>query len=181
MSDISETLEKFMLKDNKTGVIIRLGRQEDIEQIISIESICFPAAEAASAESFHRRFGAFPENFIVAQHEENKKVIGFINGCCTDSPELPDELYSNEKLHVKNGKYQTVFGIDTLPEFQRNGIGTKLMQNLIKLSKIRGKKGVVLTCKDHLIRFYEKFGFELRGRSRSTHGGAVWNDMVLVF
>ena len=110
-----------------------------------------------------------------------KKIIGFINGCTTDKPELPDELYHNEKLHKKDGDYQTVFGIDVLPEYRKNGVGGKMMESLIKLSKERGKKGIVLTCKEHLIHFYEKFGYKNMGKSNSVHGGAVWYDMLNLF
>ena len=55
------------------------------------------------------------------------------------------------------------------------------MESLIKLSKERGKKGIVLTCKEHLIHFYEKFGYKNMGKSNSVHGGAVWYDMLNLF
>ena len=164
---------------------IRLANKEDLESIINIESICFPAAEAAKKEDFIKRFEKFPENFIVSEIEtdENskKKVIGFINGCTTDKPELPDILYHDVNLHKKDGDYQTVFGIDVLPEYRKNGIATKMMEYLIKLSKERGKKGMVLTCKEHLIHFYERFGYKNMGKSSSVHGGAVWYDMIYNF
>ena len=175
-----EDLEVFKTKKNQE-ITIRLANKNDIEQIIKIESICFPKAEAATAESFHQRFEVFPENFIVAEDKKENKIVGFINGCTTDKPELPDELYEDANLHKKDGDYQTVFGIDTLPEYQHQGIASHLMNNLIEVSKKRNKKGIVLTCKDHLIHFYEKFGYKCYGVSKSNHGGAKWNDMVLNF
>ena len=39
--------------------------------------------------------------------------------------------------------------------------------------------GFVLTCKDHLIPFYESCGFRFKGVSKSVHGNAKWNDMVI--
>ena len=40
--------------------------------------------------------------------------------------------------------------------------------------------GVVLTCKDRLIHYYEKFGFVNEGlTAKSTHGGAEWYQMRL--
>jgi ribosomal protein S18 acetylase RimI-like enzyme len=170
--------------NNKYSCSVRLAKKEDLDDIINIESICFPAAEAAKKEDFIKRFETFPENFLVSEIKENnnnKKIIGFINGCTTDKPELPDELYHNEKLHKKDGDYQTVFGIDVLPEYRKNGVGGKMMESLIKLSKERGKKGIVLTCKEHLIHFYEKFGYKNMGKSKSVHGGAVWYDMLNKF
>ena len=124
-------------------------------------------------------FFAFKENFFVAI--EDGEVVGFINGCTTNSPELPDELYHDTSLHNPNGAYQTVFGLDVLPKYRRNGIAENLLNYFIQISKARGKKGIVLTCKDYLVHYYKKFGFEHKGVSASSHGGAKWNDMVLIF
>lgn len=158
---------------------VREANRADLEEIIIIESECFPIAEAAKEEDIRKRFDAFKENFIVAVEEG--KVVGFINGCTTDKPELPDELYHDTKLHNPNGDYQTVFGLDVLPNFRNKGIAEKLLNSFIELSKERGKKGMVLTCKDHLVHYYEKFGFKNQGVSDSSHGGAKWNDMILFF
>ncbi|MDZ5254027.1 GNAT family N-acetyltransferase [Clostridium sp. LIBA-8841] len=158
---------------------IREANRADLEEIIVIEGECFPVAEAAKEKDIRKRFDAFKENFIVAV--KDGKVIGFINGCTTDKPELPDELYHDTKLHNPNGDYQTVFGLDVLLEFRKNGVAEKLLNRLIELSKERGKKGMVLTCKDHLVHYYEKFGFKNHGVSDSSHGGAKWNDMILLF
>ena len=40
---------------------------------------------------------------------------------------------------------------------------------------------LVLTCKDHLVHYYAKFGFVSEGVSGSTHGGVVWYQMRLTF
>ena len=39
----------------------------------------------------------------------------------------------------------------------------------------------VLTCKDKLVHYYEKFGFQNEGVSESVHGGAMWYQMRLTF
>ena len=39
----------------------------------------------------------------------------------------------------------------------------------------------LITCKDRLVHYYEKFGFVNEGKSASVHGGAVWYDMRLTF
>jgi putative heme iron utilization protein len=44
---------------------------------------------------------------------------------------------------------------------------------------IENKSSVILTCKDHLIKYYETFGYVNLGVSSSVHGGAKWYDMVL--
>ena len=38
-----------------------------------------------------------------------------------------------------------------------------------------------LTCKDRLIGFYARFGYQDEGVSESTHGNVVWHQMRLRF
>jgi len=160
-------------------IIIRPAIADDVVKIAYIEEKCFPPAEAASLKSFLERFMAFPECFFVA--ELDGKVVGHINGCITDSPKLPDELYHNTSLHRPNGAWQTVFGIAVLPEYQHRGIARALMGHFINTAKKQKKAGLILTCKDEKIGFYESFGYVNEGVSESSHGGAKWNDMVLRF
>lgn len=164
---------------NTKEIIIRQATADDITRIAQIEEKCFPAAEAASIKSFFERFMAFPECFFVA--EVDGIVVGHINGCVTDSPELHDALYHNTALHQPNGLWQTVFGIAVLPEYQHQGIASALMRNFKRETEKRGKNGIVLTCKDEKISFYKGFGFEHVGVSKSSHGGAKWNDMICKF
>ena len=158
---------------------MRLAKQSDLETIMNIEKICFPKAEAASSKEFRERFEVFGDCFFVAEKEN--QIVGFINGCKTDQPLLPDELYHDTSLHCPQGKYQTVFGLDVLPQYQHQGIAQALMNAFIDNAKKQGCLGMVLTCKNHLIGFYEQFGYVHQGISASNHGGAQWNDMLLIF
>lgn len=160
-------------------LVIRSAQADDVIKIAEIEDKCFPPAEAASLKSFLERFMAFPECFLVAEVEG--KVVGHINGCVTDCPSLPDALYHNTSLHQPEGLWQTVFGLAVLPEYQHKGIARALMRQFQKMAKERGKEGVVLTCKEAKIGFYESLGFQCEGVSESSHGGATWNDMILKF
>lgn len=159
--------------------MIRQAVADDIAKIAAVEEKCFPPAEAASIKSFFERFMAFPECFLVA--EVDGKVVGHINGCITDSPKLVDALYHNTSLHCPDGPWQTVFGIAVLPEYQHQGIASELMKNFKEAAKQNGRKGIILTCKDAKIGFYEKLGFVYDGVSESSHGSARWNDMILKF
>ncbi|MDO4273863.1 MAG: GNAT family N-acetyltransferase [Eubacteriales bacterium] len=154
---------------------IRGALLEEAEEIAAVEAECFPEAEAASLEEIRGRMVLFPENFLVARADG--RIIGFINGCTTDKPVLGDELYHDPSLHKKDGDIQTVFGLDVLPEYRRRGIAGRLLRTLCELSRERGKKAVILTCKEYLIPFYESCGFVNHGLSGSQHGGAVWYDM----
>ena len=159
---------------------IRNVKAEDLDQVTEVEALCFPAAEAATEESFRKRIETFPESFLVAENESGK-IIGFINGCVTDERTIRDEMFEDSGLHRADGMYQSIFGLDVIPEYRRQGVAADLMNHLIQTAKARGKKGMILTCKNRLIHYYEKFGYRSLGISGSVHGGAIWYDMLLEF
>lgn len=55
------------------------------------------------------------------------------------------------------------------------------MKNMIETAKAENRKGLVLTCKDHLVKYYSKFGFIDEGISESNYGGVIWHEMRLSF
>lgn len=162
-----------------TEINIRYVTAEDLDQVTAVEAACFPAAEAAGRESFKRRIETFPECFFVAVHDG--RIIGFINGCATDERTIRDEMFENSSLHKKDGIYQSIFGLDVLEEYRGQGVAAKLMEHMIQDAEAKGRRGLILTCKDRLIHYYSKFGYENLGVSASVHGGAVWYDMLLEF
>ena len=133
----------------------------------------------ASHEEVVKRMGAFPENFVVAVKDE--QIVGFINGGTTDKPVLPDEFYHDITLHRKDGEIQTVFGLNVIPEYRHQGIAGELVEYFKELAKERGKKALILTCKEHMIPFYESHGLKKLGVADSCHGGATWYDMQIWF
>ncbi|ELP94671.1 hypothetical protein EIN_038210 [Entamoeba invadens IP1] len=151
----------------------------DLDEIYSIEKTCFPPLEAATRESLNSRINTFKNSFYVGKI--NGKIVGFINGAVTDRTTICDEMFDDTTMHIKDGKYQSIFGLDVLPEFQHRGLAQQLMRHFIKNAKENGRLGLILTCKDKLIGFYEQFGYKSTGVSKSTHGNVVWYDMILQF
>jgi ribosomal protein S18 acetylase RimI-like enzyme len=160
-------------------VTIREVQLTDLDRLAEIEAICFPEAEAAPRSSLQARIQTFPECFLVA--ETAGLLIGFINGCATNSPVIYDELFITTEYHIPDGKNLTVFGLDVIPEYRRQGIAAQLMDHFIYLARNTGRKGVILTCKERLVHYYETFGYVNNGVSQSAHGGAEWFDMTLAF
>lgn len=151
----------------------------ELNAVTEVEASCFPQAEAATKASFEQRIETFPESFFVA--EIDGKIIGFINGCIINETAIYDELFNDAALHVPDGAYQTIFGLDVIPEYRKQGIAAQLMNHFIEVSRSAGRKGVILTCKEKLICYYSKFGFKNKGVSESKHGGSEWYDMILEF
>ncbi|CDC47824.1 acetyltransferases [Clostridium sp. CAG:58] len=99
----------------------------------------------------------------------------------TNETTIRDEMYEDSSLHDPKGAYQSIFGLDVLPEYRNCGIAALLMEHMIGDARAKGRRGLILTCKDRLIHYYEKFGYKNMGVSASVHGGAVWYDMLLEF
>lgn len=104
-----------------------------------------------------------------------------VNGMVTEQADLIDEMYCDESLHNDNGKWQMIFGVDTHPNYRKKGLAAVVMNAFIDNARIEGRKRVVLTCKESLISYYEKFGFASEGKSESIRGNAIWYQMRLKF
>ena len=175
VEDVVEGLRPYLKR--KVKYTIRPVREEDLKKVAEVEAVCFPAAEAAGYEDFIERYQTCQNSFFVAETEEGE-IAGFCNGCCADTDYLADALYHDASLHNPDGDYQMIFGLDVNPKFQKQGIGEALMRHMVKSAGERGKKAVVLTCKDHMIPFYKRIGYEYIELSDSTHGGAAWHKMM---
>lgn len=159
---------------------IRYATIEDIKAITAVETECFPPAEAATEKEFIERVRYYGNHFWLMFEQE--KLIAFVDGFATDEPDLTDEMYENASMHNENGAWQMIFGVNTLPTYRKYGYAGKLIRRAIEDAKQQGRKGLVLTCKDKLVPYYAKFGFQDEGvTDKSTHGNVVWHQMRLTF
>ena len=158
---------------------IRNATMEDLPAVAAVEAACFPATEAATEEEFAGRLAHYAGHFWLLF--EQGELVAFVDGFCTDTPDLTDAMYADASLHDENGAWQMIFGVNTLPRCRRRGYAGLLLQRAIADARAQGRKGVVLTCKEKLLHYYAKFGFVNEGVSGSTHGGVVWYQMRLRF
>ena len=159
---------------------IRTATPHDLEEIAKVEAQCFLPAEAAPKEAFVSRLQYYPNHFWLLF--DGDRLIAFVDGMVTDEADLTDEMYENAQMHNENGKWQMIFGVNTLPAYRKKGYAAKLLQTAIADAKKQGRKGLVLTCKDALVEYYAKLGFVDEGiTEKSTHGNVAWHQMRLVF
>ena len=158
---------------------LRHAAMADLSALTAVEAACFPPAEAATGEDFARRLAVYPDHFWLLW--EGDRLVSFVNGMATDEPDLRDEMYQNAALHQPDGAWQMIFGVNTLPDCRRRGYAARALQAAIDDARAAGRKGLVLTCKDHMVHYYAKFGFVEEGMSGSTHGGVAWYQMRLTF
>ncbi len=159
---------------------IRTATIKDLDAVTAVEAACFPAAEAATQDEFEERIRHYGGHFWLML--DGNRLISFVDGFVTNEPDLTDEMYENAGMHNETGAWQMIFGVNTLPAYRNHGYAGQLIQCAIDDARRQGRKGLVLTCKDHLVPYYAKFGFVNEGVSeKSVHGGAVWNQMRLKF
>ena len=158
---------------------IRNATLKDLPAIAAVEAQCFPAAEAATAEEFAGRLARYANHFWLLF--EQGELAAFVDGFCTDMPDLTDEMYADAALHSETGAWQMIFGVNTVPRCRRQGYAGQLLERAIADARAQGRKGLVLTCKDRLVHYYAKFGFVNEGVSGSTHGNVTWYQMRLTF
>lgn len=161
-------------------MLIRTATIKDLDAVTAVEAECFPPAEAATRKDFEGRLSEYANHFWLMF--EGDKLISFVDGFVTDQEDLTDEMYENAEMHDENGKWQMIFGVNTVPAYRKKGYAGQLLERAISDAKEQGRAGLVLTCKDKLVHYYAKFGFVDEGVSeKSTHGNVVWHQMRLTF
>lgn len=166
-------------------MIIRKATISDLKAVSQVEQACFPPAEAATEASFRDRLAHYAQHFLL-MFEENTdgtegRLISFVDGFCTDLADLTDEMYADAAMHNEQGAWQMIFGVNTLPEYRRQGKAGTLLKEFIRIAREEGRSGLVLTCKEEKLHWYASFGFENEGVSGSEHGGVLWYQMRLTF
>lgn len=178
---------------------IRHATLDDAAAIASVEAACFPAAEAADEREVRARLAVYPNHFWLMVDDKaaadadnamvnaadstlhDGRLVAFVNGFVTDEADLTDEMYEDASMHDEHGAWQMIFGVDTAPEYRHHGYASMLLRAAIEDARAAGRAGLVLTCKDRLIGFYERLGFVNEGVSGSTHGDVTWYQMRLRF
>ena len=73
----------------------RFIRPEEAEAAAEIEAICFPPSETCTLDIMKERVSLAGDCFLVAIDRETGRMIGFVNGLCTNEWSLRDELFTD--------------------------------------------------------------------------------------
>jgi len=154
--------------------------EDEAEQAVVIEQICFPPNEACSEKNMKERIARAPELFLVAVDKKTGKVAGFLNGLATNESVFRDEFFINADLHEPNGENIMLLGLDVLPEFRGQGLARELMHQYLRRERENNRKIIILTCLKSKVEMYRKMGFLDKGISGSSWGGEEWHEMSQV-
>ncbi|SMQ51004.1 unnamed protein product [Zymoseptoria tritici ST99CH_3D7] len=182
----------------------------DVESCVLLENAAFPPNERASREKFQYRLkncGELSLGIFTSQEtsdavtaetaapvysgapERKAVLLGHIlatkstNTTVTDGDmAVPSDTPDAQGGHNHEGRTICIHSIAVLPEYQRRGLGSTLLKAYLQRMDSHGVADrVALIAHDHLIPYYEKFGFVNQGESKAQFGGGGWFDMVLEF
>ena len=154
-------------------------RQADLsnwEEILAIEQLNFPAAEAAGAEVLKERIEQIADTFLLA--ELHGQLAGYIVGPAIQARYLTYDLFSRVGANSPEGGFIAVQSLSVHPDFQRQGVGTLLLAALKETAVQQHRQGITLLCPDELVAYYEMNGFIHEGITDSSHASAIWSNMV---
>jgi ribosomal-protein-alanine N-acetyltransferase len=130
-------------------IVIQRMSQEDVEEVTRLEKICFsdPWSREAFMEELRLKL-AIP---LVVRWGE--KVIGYT---CL--------WHLDDQLEVAN------FAVS--PDYQRKGIGEKIMKKILLEAKERSCRSIILSVRESniaAVKLYTKFGFVEVGRRKKYY------------
>ncbi|KAI5366237.1 Putative GNAT domain, acyl-CoA N-acyltransferase [Septoria linicola] len=181
----------------------------DIESCVRLEDAAFPPQERASREKFQYRLkhcgqlslGIFTSDensdattastalpAYSGAPERKSILLGHIVSTMTTNPTvtdndmaIPSTEHPDAKLgHKPEGRTVCIHSLAVLPEYQGRSLGSTLMKAYLQRLKTQSVADhAALIAHDHLIPYYERFGFRNRGPSKAQFGGGGWYDMVV--
>jgi len=81
--------------------------------------------------------------------------------------------------HQEEGRTICLHSFGVLPKYQKRGVGRILLMAYLQQMNSAGiADRVSLIAHDHLVPYYEKYGFQNKGSSKVQFGGGGWYDMV---
>ncbi|KAL5361068.1 hypothetical protein BJX96DRAFT_151353 [Aspergillus floccosus] len=177
----------------------------NVDDCVNVES-AFPEQERCTRDKFIYRLNRCPELCLglftlpVLKEGEPKPrptLVGHIVATRTSNATVTDKAmefpanWKTERMTVENGETVghdeyggtiAIHSLAVLPEHQGKQVGSTLMKSYIhRIREAQIADRLAIIVHDHLIPFYESFGFENRGPSKCQFGGGGWTDMVLEF
>src|SRR3989344_7627345 len=139
---------------------IRRAKIDDIPWVSVLERQ-IEKENATSEQTIFERYCAFPDGFLIA--ESATGIAGYLESCRwnLDLSNLEEfkQISNFPKMHKKDGENLYVIFVAVDKKRRREGIGSKLVQQICDYSKENGIKEVQLVAGENLKRFYEKLGF----------------------
>lgn len=151
--------------------------QDEADQAVEMEQICFPPHEACSEKHMKERIAKAPELFLVAVDKETGKLAGFLNGLSTNEETFRDDFFLDANLYDPDGKNIMLLGLDVLPQYRGQGLAREIVYEYGRRERENNRQRMILTCLESKVSMYKRMGFHDHGIANSTWGGEQWHEM----
>ena len=140
-------------------LLIRQARLDDLAEIVQIEREIEPGSPAAFSV-LQARLTMFQKGFLTAWHDG--KLVGYAQSCIWDKkiPKFSSEKNFFSNKHTAAGETLYIIFIGVRLEYQRQGVGSRLIQSLRELARELGIKRVHAVTWGHLQKLYVEQGFK---------------------
>jgi GNAT superfamily N-acetyltransferase len=149
----------------------------EIHKAHTIERESYSPQAAGSLEAFTERFQSFPNYFLLAY--DANQLIGALNGVRLNHSDIANEELKRVSQIPHNGLHFCVLTVAVAEKKRRLGVGSALMQSLIKQARADKLHSINLMCEVKYIPFYEKLGFQYIQLSSSNHAGISWHELQM--
>lgn len=146
-------------------IIYRNVKKNDLTTIVDLESEAFHMKKDMTKKDMFGRIENYPDTFLVAEDEENSKVVGYVFGPAFSERYIEDEIYFKNHPNRKDDEYQMILSLVVDKEYRHNKIASHLLEKTTEVAKKQGRKAISLNCLTPLIPFYELNGYKNEGKA----------------
>lgn len=144
-------------------IIYRNVRSQDLNTIVELESAAFKMSKEMTERDMIGRIKNYPDTFLVAEDQDNHKLVGYTFGPAFSERYIKDEIYFKNHPNRATDQYQMILSIVVNPAYRHHKIGSCLLKKMEQVARKQGRKAISLTCKTELIPFYQLNGFKNEG------------------
>jgi ribosomal protein S18 acetylase RimI-like enzyme len=158
----------FPNRDSRSGRLVRFFRTALLAQHLR-HATCFTDAERAGAALWDP-----PGHWRVTFGQLLRAAPGFVAALGTRLPVGLRTLATVERVHPTVPHYYLAV-LGTRPERQGRGLGSSLLQPVLRRCDEQGIGAYLESSKERNIPFYRRHGFEVTGEIRLPDGPLVWS------
>lgn len=163
---------EFIIREAVSTAIPALAQLQVVTWAATYPEVKDPPAFEIRAWQWEQQFNSMDKNwFCFVIENEKTGLIGFAKGITYDHNELPQFKGELNKIYI-------------LKQYQQHGLGTRLLETVVKRFLSIGINSMVLfgEAQNPFLAFYEKTGGKkFYAKNGEFHGGYGWTDLKKTF
>lgn len=150
---------------------LKKATKEDSFELIRLIQLADDRTEEAASKKVNKVMRSKDSFFIIVI--ENEKILGYLLFITT-------ELDENAQRFVGIERYSCVAWIAIHPDFRDKHLGSRLLKEAEKYALKDDKDGLWLDCREEVVDFYKKNGFEVKGVYKKESSSKILKDCFVM-